>query len=177
MLILIRILMVLSFVLIPGSVRAQHAHDFSGAPLPNMDEFLKYFSPLPPDWQMSQFANPILPEEKKFSWWGYRHKELHDRGTVAELIEKSKPVNCCSGTDSGECRVTRYSTNGVGKRRVIIDDLECDISDDTKIVQLDTFTEQDTVVVCAGRTSAGSYKETVRVCPATYCIGGGKNGT
>ena len=115
------------------------------------------------------------PEERRFSWYGYRHAELHKQGVIDELLEKTKGKNCCSGVYSGECRVTKYITDGVGKRRVQIDGMNCEITDDTRIVQLDRFAEQDTVVVCAHKTDdpARGYE---RQCPRTYCIGGGRNG-
>ncbi len=187
---LIRLLIIVSFVLISrqaiadqicastpdgrsAALRLLQEVQWSGnaKPLPLLEEFKKHFGLLP------YATSDTQPEEKRFSWWGYRHQELHDRKVVQELLQKSHPTNCCSGTASGECRVTRYLTNGVGKRKVIIDDLECDITDDTKIVQLDTFHEHDKVVVCAGKTDFGKARSIERVCPKTYCIGGGRNGT
>lgn len=114
------------------------------------------------------------PEEKRFSWYGYRHKELHAK-VIPELLQRTVGKNCCNGVFAGECRVSRYVTDGVGKRRVLIDDLECDITDDTRIVQLDTFEEQDTIVVCAHKT-ADPVRGYPRYCPRTYCIGGGRQG-
>ncbi len=106
-------------------------------------------------------------DERRFSWWGYRHRELHERGIIDELLEKTKGKSCCNGVDSGECRITRYA-EGAGNRMVIIDDLPCPITDDTRIVPLQSFNEQGLVVVCAGQTDFGRRP---RSCPSTYCIG------
>lgn len=153
-----------------------------------LDERLREMQEFPPKQRLTPWGTPGLPymygngplqraevpEEKRFSWYGYRHKELHAK-VIPELLQKTVGKNCCNGVWSGECRITRYVTEGVGPRRVLIDDLNCEITDDTRIVQLDSFDEQDTIVVCAHRTSDPRRGET-RSCPRTYCIGGGRMG-
>ncbi len=128
--------------------------------------------------QYGQAQTPSMsvkePEEKRFSWWGYRHAELHSGGVIAELVDKSKPTNCCNGVWQGECRVTKYITDGVGARKILIDGLVCPIDKSTKIVQLNTFPEPDTVVLCANRTSLRNVDTPERSCPKTFCLGGGK---
>ncbi len=139
-----------------------------GQPIPGYEQFRKYFSPTP---DYSQYANPVpAPEEKRFGWWGYKHKWLHDHNVVAELLEKSKPTNCCSGVSHGECRVTKFVTDILtNRKKVLIDDLECDVSEKTKIVELESYEDQETVVVCAGKTASNNGYP--RSCPTTYCIG------
>jgi hypothetical protein len=116
------------------------------------------------------------PPETRFSWYGFRHAELHQRGVIAELVKKVGENVCCSGVWKGECRVTKLISNGVGPKMVMIDDLPCPISEKTKLVFLETFQEHDTVVLCANRTSIKNMSSPSRSCPATHCLGGGKIG-
>lgn len=161
-----------------------------------LDEQRRQLPEFPPKRPMTPFDTPVepymygqlgqsqtpaevadAPPETRFGWWGYRHAELHADGVIAELVEKSKPTNCCNGVWKGECRVTRYVTNGVGPRMVLIDGMVCPINPNTKIVQLNRFMEADTVVLCANKTVTGNpYTAEQRKCPDTFCLGGGKIG-
>ncbi len=158
----------------------EQEHKSPHSPFPPREFNLPWGTPAPYMYgQLGQSQTPAIPaaelEEKRFSWWGYRHAELHDGGVIAELVEKSRPVNCCNGVWQGECRVTSYVTDGVGPRMVLIDGLVCPISPKTKIVQLNRFAEADKVVVCANRTAVNNKDLGVeRKCPETFCLGGGK---
>jgi hypothetical protein len=142
----------------PDSNRFTPRDRVNPAPPPRFEQFRQYFGP----------ALEPLPtvEEHRFSWWGYRHKDLHGGGVIHELLEKARPTNCCNGVHSGECRVSRFVRRG-NALFVIVDDLECPISATTKIVTLENFSE---LVVCAGRTSTILHGQP-RKCPNTYCIG------
>lgn len=151
-----------------------------------LDEKIQQLPEFPPKPPVTPFGTPVTPymyglnsgnaeppkreEEKRFSWWGYRHQELHDSGAIAELEAKTGS-KCCNNIKSGECRITSFVTVGVSKRKVLIDGLLCDLSGDTKEVVLESLkaTDLDKVVVCAGKTSNGTVKEENRSCPSTYC--------
>lgn len=106
-------------------------------------------------------------DERRFSYWGYRHAELHRRGVIAELLERTRGKNCCNGIDSGECRVSEVD---LGARRVMVDGEWCPISPDTRITPLESLDaiadgDHPVAVVCASRTYGKRCDTT------SYCIG------
>jgi hypothetical protein len=123
---------------------------------PQHDAFQKAMDALDAYRRMAEGA----PEERRFSYWGYRHKELHARGIPQQIIA-STGSNCCGGADSGECRVS--SVNFM-TRQALIDDRWCPFGD-AKITVVEGLANDEPAVVCASR----SYYR--RACPSTYCIG------
>jgi|GEM_PF-3720614 len=109
-------------------------------------------------------AQPIIPDEKRLSYWGYRHKSLHDRGIIDQIL-KNANSECCGGTDSGECRVSKMNTV---TREALIDGVWCPITPKTAIVAVEGLDSDEDVVVCASR-----YKNIDTHCSSTYCIGTG----
>ena len=104
-------------------------------------------------------TTPSASEENRLSYWGFRHKSLHDRG-IPDQLRASTGENCCSGVSSGECRVTRVD---MVKHLAMIDGEWCPISKDTAIVPIEDLNKDEEAVLCAGKTYT--------VCPQTYCLG------
>ena len=105
-----------------------------------------------------------VPEETRFSYWGYRHDDLHVYKLIDEMQERAGNT-CCNGPHSGECRVSEVD---MGSKKVLIDGRWCPVGDKTKVLPLDGLQairedEKSIAVVCAGRT----YKE----CPIAHCVG------
>jgi len=113
-------------------------------------------------------------EETRYSFWGYRHAELHKNGLVA-ILQKLTGSKCCDGPKSGECRV---SSVDIPSRLVLVDGQWCPYSDKTKIVvlgELESLSDGQRAIalVCAGRTyeMTGWDGPKKRTCPDSYCIG------
>lgn len=112
---------------------------------------------------------PQTNEEKRFSYWGYRHKELHARGIIDELLERTKGKNCCNGIESGECRLAKVN---VRERMAFVDGEWCPMHSDTKVEQLETMRDitdgnEEVAVVCASKSEGRKMCMGV----TTYCIG------
>ncbi len=109
-------------------------------------------------------ATPV-PEETRFSYWGYRHKELHVYKLIDEMQGRAGN-SCCSGPHSGECRISEVDMRS---KLVRIDGRWCPVGDKTKVMPLDGLQDiseeedKSIAVVCAGHT----YKE----CPVAHCVG------
>ncbi|GEM_PF-5415707 len=122
-------------------------------------------SPWPPFSQPD--SEPLIQEEAPgFSFWGYRHRELHALGLIEQLQERTQH-KCCNSVESGECRVTSVN---MPSKEVLIDGKWCPISKDTRIAALEGLGEiadgnETIAIVCAAR----SYSP--MVCPPAYCIG------
>ncbi len=108
-----------------------------------------------------------IREENRLSYWAYRHNSLHERGIVDQILKRSSS-NCCGGTSSGECRVSRIN---MLDHTVLIDGEWCPLNPDVKPVIVEGLANDEEVVVCAGQTmrSFPGYSKTL--CPLTYCIG------
>lgn len=48
---------------------------------------------------------PNQSKAPQFGEYGYRHRDLHERGTIQQLMDVTGK-SCCDGGDGGECRVT-----------------------------------------------------------------------
>ncbi len=106
----------------------------------------------------------IQQEEKRPSYWGYHHHGLHQRGIIDQMQKAQQPNkyhSCCSGVDSGECRVTEVNMKD---KQVLIDGEWVTISPDAKIVIVEGLNSDEQAVVCA---SSAGYGEG----PTSYCIG------
>jgi len=159
---------------------AQEHHHAQAAPnAPGFEQYLKLWglektTPLPFLEKAPKEQEPPVPEEKRFSWWGYRHAEVHDNGLVA-ILQKLTGSNCCHGPKSGECRV---SSINMPARLVLVDGQWCPYSDKTKVVVLGELEslrdgQRAIALVCAGRTyeMTGWEGPKRRTCPDSYCIG------
>lgn len=109
------------------------------------------------------------PEEKRFSYWGYRHRELHEHRVIAELMDRTKGKNCCNGIQSGECRISKVDLQ---KKRAYIDGRWCPMDPDTRVTPLDSLADindgdEEIAVVCASR----NYDPKGCLGAKTYCIG------
>jgi hypothetical protein len=139
----------------------------SSSPPPWLKELPQFEGPFP--LPRARPENAPMPEEKRFSYWGYRHHELHERHVIAELIERTKGKNCCSGIQSGECRISKVDLQ---HRLAFIDGQWCPMDPDTRTTPLDSLAdiqdgEEEIAVVCASRTYGGTPCSGTR----TYCIG------
>lgn len=119
-------------------------------------------SPLTQDYHhYRRLADVQEPEGKIPSYWKYRHKSLHDRGIVQQILDKTGS-NCCGGTDSGECRVSYVD---MLHRMVMIDGTWCPMTRGTKFAVVTGLKDDESAVVCAGRVSDETN------CPPAYCVG------
>lgn len=106
-----------------------------------------------------------VERETRFSYWGYRHDEMHTHQLIDEL-QKTTGSQCCDGPHSGECRISEVNMQA---RLVLVDGLWCPMTNRTKVAPLEglqDFKDGDRAiaVVCAGQ---GWKNE----CPAAYCVG------
>jgi hypothetical protein len=132
-----------------------------GAPIP-----LPNATPIPglPTLRALPPQKATAPVETRESYWAYRHKELHDRGIVDQIL-KNANSDCCGGTDSGECRVSSLDEI---HHLVMVDGKWCPYNSNTHVVAVDGLDDDEEAVVCAGKTNrtlTGGPE-----CPATYCI-------
>jgi hypothetical protein len=116
-------------------------------------------------------AGPQVDKEKRLSYWGYRHPEVHANGLVAKLQDLTGK-SCCDGPKSGECRI---SVVDLPAKKVLVDGEWCPYFDTTKVVVLDGLEKlqdgQETIaLVCAARTNRILGLER-RQCAGVYCIG------
>lgn len=116
-------------------------------------------------------VKPKAAEEKRFSYWGYRHHEAHAKGLVKRLhrLTNSK---CCDGEESGECRI---SIVDMPTKRVLVDGEWCPYFDTTHIVILDGLEkmrdgQEAVALVCAAPTNRVEGSER-RKCAGVYCVG------
>ncbi|MBI2618000.1 hypothetical protein HYW58_00925 [Candidatus Kaiserbacteria bacterium] len=94
--------------------------------------------------------------------YGYRHKELHERGVVKKLMEKFG-TTCCDGGKGGECRVTRIVRTGAGSL-ALLNGKWCPI---TLGIRYDIELPKDAfAVVCASKYNGNSDDYG---CPDVYC--------
>lgn len=168
---------------IPAAAQTAPAQPFVG-----MDEFRRLWG-YPPLTLAPQIEGPLpLPqvgpgktthdhpgphgnEEKRLSYWGYRHHEAHKKGLV-HMLHKLTNSKCCDGPDSGECRI---STVDMPAKKVMIDGEWCPYDNTTKVAVLEgleSMRDGDATIalVCAGQTNriAGTER---RQCVSVYCIG------
>jgi hypothetical protein len=95
-----------------------------------------------------------IGEERRLSYRGYRHRELHEEGVIEELLEKTgnNGKNCCDDVENGECRESQYVFDEEdGKQKVLVDGLKCEIASFTRVVFLERFTRPGRLVVCADK--------------------------
>jgi hypothetical protein len=119
--------------------------------------------------QATPRESAAAPEEKRFGYWGYRHRELHERRVIAELVERTKGKNCCSGINSGECRVSKVD---LLRKLAYVDGRWCPMDPDTRVTPLSSLAgmhdgNEEIAVVCANR----NYDPKGCLGAKTYCIG------
>lgn len=173
----------MQFLLFATPAVAQERASAEAAPIPpslSLDQLgaLLRESPMLPPWlprmeepfslPQARHEGAAMPEEKRFSYWGYRHRELHERRVIAELLERTKGKNCCSGTSGGECRISKVNLQD---KLAFVDGQWCPIDPDTRVTPLDSLAgmrdgEQEIAVVCASRNYGKTCSST-----KTYCIG------
>jgi hypothetical protein len=113
-----------------------------------------------------------LGEERRLSYWGYRHRELHEEGVIEELLAKTgnNGKNCCDDVANGECRESQYVFDDEdGKQKVLVDGLKCEIASYTRVVFLERFTRPGRLVVCADKVRRNINGQ--RLCPDVFCVG------
>lgn len=108
-----------------------------------------------------------LPKENRLSYWAFRHDSLHRRGIIKQILDGTHS-QCCGGTDSGECRVSRINWL---ERKVLVDGEWCPLTADAKAVSVEGLENDEEVVVCAGQTARSFPGYNKTICPSTYCIG------
>ncbi len=97
-------------------------------------------------------------DETRLSYWGYRHKEAHEKGWITQLQQKTNR-SCCSSPVDGECRIT---TVDMSRRMALIDGIWCPITRHAATAVIDGM-DEGIALVCAGKSWPG--------CPNTYCVG------
>lgn len=119
------------------------------------------------DWgdRQRRVTNPHLGRENEFSYWGYRHSEIHKLDIVRKMFELTKKT-CCDGPHSGECRVAKVS---LPERLAYVNGQWCEMEDATQIIpiaEVEQLTEgnEPTAVVCASPTV------NPRGCATIYCV-------
>lgn len=45
-------------------------------------------------------------QNPNFSEYSFCHFELHELGFIRQILEQTRPNNCCDGSSGGECRMT-----------------------------------------------------------------------
>jgi hypothetical protein len=96
-----------------------------------------------------------------YGLYGYRHSDLHEFGTIQELMSRTGK-SCCDGGVGGECRVTTIKMeNGAGF--FLHGDIWCPLNPSTSYAFVKMPLDAP-AVVCASKTSPD-------VCPTTYCAG------
>ena len=109
---------------------------------------------------------PQAVEEKRFSYYAYRHGEAHARGLVSRLIRRTGQ-NCCDDGKGGECRI---ATVDMVKKRAFVNGMWCPLSKTTSVVVLPDLQAMqkgethDIALVCANRAKGPD-------CYAIYCVG------
>jgi len=112
-------------------------------------------------------ATRLPADEPAYGTYGYRHPELHERGTIDELMRRTGR-NCCDGGDGGECRVTTI-TSIAGRGYFRLGDKWCPINEETSYALLMTIPGDAPAVVCASEKV-----DPQTGCPyVTYCAGAG----
>lgn len=115
-----------------------------------------------PSAATAQHNHQVAQDEQRLSYWGYRHKEAHEKGWIRQLQQKTNR-SCCSSPTDGECRIT---TVNMSERMALIDGIWCPITHHAAIAVIDGM-DDGVALLCAGKMRSG--------CPNTYCIG--LNGT
>lgn len=195
----LRIATLLVWTILPNTPLAaqEHHHHTQVAPTqpPGFEQYLKlwgldrsYVLPLPgarPEVEGPLPLPRVRPSEAphthvdgpfknpKFSEWGYRHAEIHDKGLVAKLQELTGGT-CCNGPKSGECRV---SSVDIPAGLVLVDGHWFRYDKNTKIVVMEELEglrdgQESIALVCAGRTyeMTGWEGPPKRTAPTIYCI-------
>lgn len=163
---------------VPSHPLAAQGHRYAqAAPVnpPGFEQYLELYglgrgrppfllpTPRPPE------ADAAQGEETRFGYWAYRHKELHARKVIDELVARIPGTTCCNGIHRGECRVSKVR---LYDKMAFVDGEWCPISKDTRWTPLDTLTDitdgdEEIAVVCASKS------EGKRLClgVTVYCIG------
>lgn len=162
-----RIAIVALFIVLPNHPAAAQVAPGT-SPIISIEEYMKQWGYYPPQTMPHDHPKTQAPEPK-FSEWGYRHRELHAKGVIAEMLERTQGKNCCNGIESGECRISKVN---VRERLAFVDGEWCPMDSGTRITPLDTLTnvtdgEEEIAVVCASQSDRKVPCRGV----TTYCIG------
>lgn len=112
-------------------------------------------------------ASSNQPTEPNLGDYGYRHKEIHKRGIVSEILS-ILDSQCCDGGEGGECRVTKIRPNGHDKLEALLDGEWCPLGNALTTTDVN-LGEDIEAVVCASKVRLFNQRTGRRDCPAAYC--------
>jgi hypothetical protein len=161
---------IIALVFCAFSASAQHEHHHESPVMKKWYEDRKEMMKPKPKYPVGEIKK--LGEERRLSYRGYRHRELHEEGVIDELLEKTgnNGKNCCDDVENGECRESQYIFDEEdGKQKVLVDGLKCEIASYTRVVFLERFTRPGRLVVCADKIRRNINGQ--RMCPDVFCVG------